>query len=103
MKDGFVPRMRDEIFAQFKRLRADSCPFVNLPEKKGARRGEALTAEKMKECRWLKPKLVCQVSFVEWTDAGNLRHAKFIAMRDDKKASESSVKRNAAVACLGRF
>ncbi|MGZ5553381.1 MAG: non-homologous end-joining DNA ligase [Chthoniobacterales bacterium] len=88
VKDGFVPRLRDEIFAQFKKLRTGVCPFVNLPEKKGARRGDALTAEKMKECRWLKPKLVCQVAFVEWTDAGNLRHAKFIAMRDDKKASE---------------
>ncbi|MGZ5023953.1 MAG: ATP dependent DNA ligase, partial [Chthoniobacterales bacterium] len=88
VKDGFVPRLRDEIFAQFKKLRTGVCPFVNLPEKKGARRGDALTAEKMKECRWLKPKLVCQVAFVEWTHADNLRHAKFIAMRDDKKASE---------------
>ncbi|MGZ4966696.1 MAG: non-homologous end-joining DNA ligase, partial [Chthoniobacterales bacterium] len=88
VKDGFVPRLRDEIFAQFKKLRTGVCPFVNLPEKKGARRGDALTAEKMKECRWLKPKLVCQIAFVEWTHADNLRHAKFIAMRDDKKASE---------------
>jgi hypothetical protein len=27
----------------------------------------------MKECRWITPKLVCQVAFVEWTDAGHLR------------------------------
>lgn len=88
VKNGFVPRLREEIFAKFKRLETDKCPFVNLPEKKGARRGEALTAEKMKEYRWLKPKLVCQVSFVEWTDAANLRHANFVAMRDDKDARE---------------
>ncbi|HEV3410464.1 MAG TPA: non-homologous end-joining DNA ligase, partial [Chthoniobacterales bacterium] len=88
VKNGFVPRLREEVFAKFKGLQTDKCPFVNLPEKKGVRRGEALTAEKMKEYRWLKPKLVCQVSFVEWTDAGNLRHANFVAMRDDKKASE---------------
>lgn len=87
LKDGFVPRMRDEIFAHFKKLPTPECPFVNLPEKKGARRGDALTAEKMKECRWLKPKLVCQVSFVEWTAAGNLRHATFVAMREDKRAA----------------
>ena len=68
------------------KLRTDVCPFVNLPEKKGSRRGEALTTEKMKECRWLKPKLVCQVSFIEWTDAANLRHATFVALRDDKRA-----------------
>ncbi|MBA2242090.1 MAG: ATP-dependent DNA ligase, partial [Chthoniobacterales bacterium] len=86
VKDGFVPRLREEIFTKFKKLHTETCPFVNLPEKKGARRGEALTAEKMKECRWLEPKLVCQVSFVEWTDAGNLRHATFVALRDDRDA-----------------
>ncbi len=88
VKDGFVPRLRKEIFCEFKKLGTEKCPFVNLPEEKGARRGEALTKEKMKECRWLKPKLVCQVAFVEWTDTGNLRHAKFIAMRDDKEARD---------------
>jgi bifunctional non-homologous end joining protein LigD len=38
----------------------------------------------MRECRWVKPELVCQIAFVEWTDGGHLRHCKFIAMRDDK-------------------
>jgi bifunctional non-homologous end joining protein LigD len=88
VKNGFVPRLRDEIAARFDRLHTATCPFVNLPEKKGARRGDALTAEKMKECRWLKPRLVCEVAFVEWTDAGNLRHATFVAMRDDKRPLE---------------
>jgi len=87
-KNGFVPRLREEIFASFTDLRSETCSFVNLPEKKGARRGVAVTAEKMKEYRWLKPKLVCRVSFVEWTDAGNLRHATFVAMQDDKTATE---------------
>jgi len=88
VKDGFVPRLRDEIFARFKNLTVDTCPFANLPEKKGTRRGEALTAEKMEECRWLRPKLICQLSFVGWTDAGNLRHATFVGMRDDKKPAD---------------
>jgi bifunctional non-homologous end joining protein LigD len=79
--------LRQEIFARFQKLHTAGCPFANLPEKKGARRGEALTAEKMKECRWLKPKLACQVAFLEWTDAGNLRHASFVGMRDDKRAT----------------
>jgi ATP dependent DNA ligase C terminal region len=60
----------------------------NLPEKRASRWGESLTAEKMDQCRWVKPKLVCQVAFVEWTDAGHLRHCTFIGMRDDKKAAE---------------
>jgi bifunctional non-homologous end joining protein LigD len=88
VKNGFVPRLRAEIFPALKKLTIPDCPFVNLPEKKGASRwGDALTAEKMKECRWVKPSLVCQVAFVEWTDSGKLRHCTFVAMRDDKPAS----------------
>lgn len=85
VKDGFVPRTRDEIFPALKKLLIDDCPFTNLPEKKASRWGEALTAEKMKDCRWVKPALVCQVAFVEWTDGGKLRHCTFVAMRDDRK------------------
>jgi len=39
----------------------------------------------MKQCRWLKPKLVAQVAFTEWTSNGHLRHASFVALRDDKE------------------
>jgi bifunctional non-homologous end joining protein LigD len=42
----------------------------------------------MKECRWVTPNLVCRVAFVEWTDAGHLRHSSFVAMRDDKTSTE---------------
>lgn len=85
VKDGFVPRIRDEIFPALKKLRTDQCPFTNLPEEKALRWGQALTAEKMKECRWVKPVLVCQVAFVEWTDGGKLRHSSFAGLRDDKR------------------
>jgi ATP-dependent DNA ligase len=34
------------------------------------------------------PKLVGQFEFVEWTDVNHLRHTKFIALRDDKKAKD---------------
>jgi DNA ligase D-like protein (predicted ligase) len=88
VKNGFVPRIRDEIFPALKVLQIARCPFKNLPEKRASRWGESLTAEKMEECRWITPKLVCQVAFVEWTDAGHLRHCTFVAMRDDKKPAE---------------
>ena len=70
VKDGFVPRIRDEIFPALKKLRVARCPFANLPETKAARWDESLTTEKMKECYWVTPKLVCQVAFVEWTVPG---------------------------------
>lgn len=44
----------------------------------------------MKDCRWLKPVLVAQIEFLEWTGENHLRHTKFIALRDDKPAREVS-------------
>ena len=37
---------------------------------------------------WLKPELVAEVRFGEWTDAGVVRHAAFIGLRADKPARE---------------
>ncbi|MCE9538005.1 MAG: DNA ligase D, partial [Bacteroidetes bacterium] len=37
---------------------------------------------------WLKPVLVCEIKFTEWTTAGHLRHPVFLRLRDDKKANE---------------
>jgi ATP-dependent DNA ligase len=69
-------------------LETAACPLVNLPEPKNARQGLAITREVMPLCRWLKPKVVVQVEFVEWTDEGHLRHARFIGLRDDKNARD---------------
>jgi bifunctional non-homologous end joining protein LigD len=83
VKNGFVPRIRQEVYRRVKGLQIDTCPFANLPEKK--RTQWALTRQEMKNCRWLKPELVAQVEFVEWTPDGHLRHAKFVGLRDDKE------------------
>ncbi len=37
---------------------------------------------------WLKPILVCEIKYTEWTTAGHLRHPIFLRLRDDKKANE---------------
>jgi ATP-dependent DNA ligase len=44
----------------------------------------------MAECQWLKPVLVGQFEFLEWTGENHLRHSKFIALREDKPAKEVS-------------
>jgi bifunctional non-homologous end joining protein LigD len=41
----------------------------------------------MRECRWLKPALVGQFEFVEWTPDGHLRHSRYMGLRYDMKAS----------------
>jgi ATP-dependent DNA ligase len=37
LKNGFVPRIRDEIFPALKKLRVAHCTFTNLPDKKASR------------------------------------------------------------------
>jgi bifunctional non-homologous end joining protein LigD len=71
---------------KFRRLETNGCPFDNLPEKKSGRWGAGLTADKMADCRWLKPVLVGQFEFVEWTPDAHLRHSRFIGLREDKDA-----------------
>jgi ATP-dependent DNA ligase len=87
-RNGFTPKLRAELLKKFKGLETTECPFANLPEKKAGRWGAGLTAAKMDECRWLKPKLVAQFEFVEWTADAHLRHSRFIALRDDKRATD---------------
>lgn len=84
VRAGFVPATRRNVFEQIKHLKTQTCPFVNLPEKQAGRWGQGLTAEKMKECVWLKPEAVANFEFLEWTGADHLRHTKFVGMRDDK-------------------
>jgi DNA ligase D-like protein (predicted ligase) len=87
-RNGFTPKSRDELVKQFRGLEIPKCPFANLPEKRAGRWGQGLTAEKMKDCVWLQPRLVGQFEFVEWTPDHHLRHARFVGLRDDKKARD---------------
>ena len=50
--------------------------------------GEGVSTEDMTKLRWVKPKVVVEVSFVEWTRDGALRHSEFVAIRDDKRPSD---------------
>jgi bifunctional non-homologous end joining protein LigD len=85
---GFVPALRQRVFAQFRGLEIAKCPFVNLPERGKGRWGEGLTAEDMEQCRWLKPHLVTAIELLEWTRENRLRHPKFVALRADRDASQ---------------
>ena len=86
IRNGFVPASRRHVFEKLRPLARVECPFVNLPETRQTRWGEALTAEKMKKCIWVNPELVAQIEFLERTESDHLRHAKFAGLRDDKDA-----------------
>jgi hypothetical protein len=64
MKRIQVPATRRKVFNQIKHLTISKCPFANLPETERGRRGQGLTAEKMRECVWLKPEAIGQVEFL---------------------------------------
>jgi hypothetical protein len=61
-----TPYTRAEVFRRIATLGVRMCPFVNLPNSEGKSHwGEGITAEDMKKFKWLKPKVVVEVAFVE--------------------------------------
>lgn len=87
-RNGFTPATRAALFRKLDGLEIPDCPFVNLPEPRSGRWGQGLTAAKMDECVWLRPVLVAQIEFLEWTGENHLRHSKFVGLREDKKARD---------------
>jgi ATP-dependent DNA ligase len=86
VRAGFVPHVRRALRDELKRLQTARCPFVNLPDAQTSRWGGGVPADAMGDMHWVRPKLVAQIRFVEWTSEGRLRHAKFIGLRMDKAA-----------------
>jgi len=84
VRNGLVPASRRQMFEKLRLLVIPECPFVNLPEKHRSRWGEGLTADDMKKCVWVRPKLIAQIEFLEWTESDHLRHSKFAGLREDK-------------------
>jgi bifunctional non-homologous end joining protein LigD len=88
VRQGFNPVGRARLLKEMQPFLTTTCPFANLPTSRKSHFGEGITAEEMAELCWLKPKLVAQVSFTEWTNYGLLRHATFEGLRDDKAPRE---------------
>ena len=84
MRQGFNPAIRAALLKSMRAYLKAKCPFSNLPSSRKSHFGEGITADEMSTLCWLKPKLVAQVSFTEWTNYGLLRHATFEGLRDDK-------------------
>jgi bifunctional non-homologous end joining protein LigD len=90
---GFKHNQQKEMLKQFKQYVTKTSPFAESPDvnKPSRFRPNPPHAEAV----WMKPELVCEVSFTEMTSDGIMRHPSFEAMRIDKKAKE--VKRDTAV------
>ena len=72
---GFNEAELARVMKRLKPLATDVCPFTPTPK----------TNERP---HWVKPELVAQVKFTEWTSDGKLRHPVYLGLRDDKKPIE---------------
>ena len=73
---GFSSADLDALAKRFKPLEQRQSSFVEVP------------VIERKDAVWLKPKLVCEVEYTEWTRDGRLRHPSFQGLRGDKPASD---------------
>ena len=88
VRAGFTPHLRREVFDRVRGLRIAACPFVDLPNSRTSHWGGGVTPEQMPEMQWVRPQVVAQIRFVEWTADGHLRHAAFLGLRDDKRVRQ---------------
>jgi len=85
---GFSDKVLANLYGKFQKLKQSECPFVNLPEKSKGRWGLGITPAMMKRCHWIKPELIAQVKFTEWTHDDQLRQPVFLGLRTDKEAKD---------------
>jgi bifunctional non-homologous end joining protein LigD len=80
VRAGLTPHIRAELFPALKAIEQKKCSFANLPSSRTGHWGEGITAEDMAALRWVKPRMVVEASFVEWTRDRLLRHPEFIGV-----------------------
>ena len=68
---GFNEKLLASIYKLMQRFKSDQSPFLSVPK----------TNEPV---QWLKPRLVAEVKFSEWTADNRLRHPVFVGLREDK-------------------
>ena len=71
---GFTQKTLEALWKKLDGLRAADCPFS--------------PPVRMRTAMWVKPELVAQIAFAEWTADGKLRQPAFLGLREDKPPPE---------------
>jgi bifunctional non-homologous end joining protein LigD len=74
---GFGDKLLQSLIKELRKRAVDKSPFVNPP-----------TGAEGRRAHWVKPELVGEISFTEWTRDGTLRHPSFEGLRQDKPARD---------------
>ncbi|WP_205780462.1 DNA ligase D [Mucilaginibacter limnophilus] len=83
---GFTDKLQKEMMEQFQQYIIPESPFVVEPDYNKPSRFRPNPPKA--SATWLKPELVCEISFAEVTSDGVFRHPSFEGMRTDKNAKE---------------
>ncbi len=88
---GFPDKLQEEMMQQFKPLITNKIPFDHEPDINKPSRFRPNPPKAT--ATWLKPKLVCEVSFAEITSDGVMRHPSFEGMRADKNPKDINLEK----------
>ena len=83
---GFTNKLQQELIKKFEPLIIPNCPFVNEPDVNQPSRFRPNPPKAI--AVWLKPELICEVSFREMTRDDVMRHPSFRGLREDKDPDE---------------
>ena len=83
---GFTQKLQRQMMEKFRPLITSSSPFSHVPDINKPSRFRPDPPKAV--ATWLKPEIICEVSFREMTGDGVMRHPSFEGLRDDKEPSE---------------
>jgi ATP-dependent DNA ligase len=84
-----MPEAELERLQRLQPLAVDRMPLTDPPPR-GSRFGSPLV---LSRAHWVRPEMVVEVSYVEWTPDGLLRHVVYLGERGDKLASDVRLSR----------
>jgi bifunctional non-homologous end joining protein LigD len=87
---GFNKALLEDLHAQFLKKKVQKCPFSDLPSFRKSRFGTGMGPAEMRRVTWIRPTLIAQIKFAEWTEDGLLRQPVFLGLRRDKAAKDVS-------------